>query len=298
MDHTKILESPELREPVLITAFAGWNDAAESASSAVRFMIETWGARKIAEIDPEEFYNFSETRPSIRVAGGMQRELVWPAIDLHLHQDKELDRDILLLYGNEPNLKWKTFGNEIAEIATQFKVSSVISLGSLLDEVPHTIPVPLFGASSDIKTARKLRRFGIQTSRYEGPTGIIGVLHDAFREKSISSASIWGASPQYLSASPNLMVTAALLNVTNSILHLNLDLKEIKSAAARFEKQVTSLVEQDPDASAYLKKLEEMSNKEAVDSTEKLQKSAELPSAEVVIKNIEEMLRKEREDGK
>ncbi|WP_170293215.1 PAC2 family protein [Thermogemmatispora aurantia] len=316
-------EHLQLRNPVLIAALAGWNDAADSATTAIKFLIDRWKPVKIAEIDSEDFYVFTETRPIVRIVDGMQRSLVWPANQFSAHSLPEQERDIILYLGVEPQLKWRTFSECFLEVCRHFHVSEVILLGAMLADIPHSLAVPITGSSSTPELQERLRELDIHSSGYEGPTGMIGVLQDACRRANIPAASLWAAAPHYLAATPNIKVTAALLAYVNSLLSLDLDLNEIQADAVRFEEQITALVARDPEASAYVRRLEEqihaLADEEDEDDEDDLEDEEEppvvetahgpatdldhpagtgpLPSADVLIRSVEELLRREREQG-
>lgn len=297
----------ELRDPVVVAAFGGWSDAADSASTAVKFLVDRWNSEKIAEIDIEDFYVFTETRPTVKFSDGVQRTITWPSNQFLARHMEDLERDVILFNGVEPQLKWKTFSNAFLEICNHFSASEVVFLGSLLADVPHSVVVPITGSSSDTIMLERLREIDIHNSRYEGPTGMVGVLHEACQQIHIPSATLWAAAPHYLATTPNIKVTAALLTHLNAFLSLGLDLSKIQSDALRFEEQVTALVARDPEASAYVRKLEEQltdgSDEDDEDEDEERinldgpVSTGPLPSADSVIRNVEEMLRMQRESN-
>lgn len=310
-------QEPVLRDPIVIVAFGGWNDAADSATTAVKFLQNRWQPEKVAEIDSEDFYVFTETRPTIKLIDGLQRAVVWPTNQFFAHSDPALTRDVILFIGVEPQLKWKTFSNAFLEVCQHFHASEVVFLGALLADIPHSITVPITGTASDNEVMERLREMDIRTSRYEGPTGVLGVLHDICRRADIESATLWAAAPHYLAATPNIKVTAALLTYLNQFLSLGLDLSDIQSDAVHFEEQVTALVSRDPEASEYVRKLEERiangldEDDDEEDDDEGLSpfldhdhdwehrpiSTGPLPSADSLIRDVEELLRKQREGG-
>jgi proteasome assembly chaperone (PAC2) family protein len=306
MSLVRYYKQPELRDPVFIVAFGGWNDAADAATTAIKYLVDRWKPEKIAEIDSENFYIFTETRPTVKYIDGIQRTIVWPTNQFLAYQAPDLPHDVVLFLGNEPQLKWKTFNRVFMEISKRFNVSEVVFLGALLADVPHSISVPFSGTSSDASSMERLREIGVQRSRYEGPTGMIGVLQDAFRRVKISASSLWAAAPHYLAATPNIKVTAALLTYVNTYLSLGLDLSDIQSDAVRFEEQITTLVARDPEASAYVRRLEEQVTSDDDDDVEEEEgfidldqprTTGPLPSADSLIRDVEELLRKQRENG-
>src|SRR5436305_395882 len=307
MPYIQYYKQPELRDPVVIVAFAGWNDAADAATTATKILIDRWAPTKIAEIDSEDFFVFTETRPTVKYTNGIQRTIVWPSNQFLSHIAPELPHDVILFVGNEPQLKWKTFSKVFLEVCRNFKASEIVFLGALLADIPHSIPVPITGTSSDSDMMERLREMDVHRSRYEGPTGMIGVLHDACRRIQLPSASLWAAAPHYLAMTPNIKVTAALLTYLNAYLSLGLDLSGVQSDALHFEEQITALVARDPEAKAYVQKLEEQlaaqGLDEAVDeeneqsSFDEITSTGPLPSADTLIRDVEELLRQERENG-
>jgi len=300
MDAIKMTWVPALRNPVLIGAFTGWNDAAEAATAGITILIEHWHARRFADIDPEEFYDFTEVRPTTRVVSGIQRGITWPENAFYAYVAPDLPRDIVLVVGAEPQLRWRAFSDVFTRLCMQVAVTDVVLLGSLIADIPHTLAVPVSGAASSLKGARRLQRLGIELARYQGPTGIIGVLSERFQREGIPVISLWGATPHYLAASPNLKVTAALLNRLNRLLDLKLDLTDLNHSARRFEKQVSELVARDPAAQEYVRRLEERAHlTENETSSEKPSPPtrSELPSADALIRHVEELLRRERNNG-
>ncbi len=305
MSYVQYLTQPELRDPIMIVAFAGWNDAAESATTAVKFLLDKWKSTKFAEIDSEDFFVFTEARPTVKLVEGLQRTLVWPTNQFHAYSTPDHTRDVILFLGVEPQLKWKTFSQIFIEVCHRFGVAEVVFLGALLAEVPHSISVPISGASTTTDVMERLREMDVRNSRYEGPTGMLGVLQDACRQANIPAASLWAAAPHYLAAAPNIKVTAALLAYVNTYLSLGLDLSDIQSDAVRFEEQITALVARDSEASAYVRRLEEQIDERDSDDDDDdededpdvIVGTGPLPSADSLIRGVEELLRKEREHG-
>ena len=308
MTYVQYHAEPELRNPVLVVAFAGWNDAADAATAVVKFLSERWKPVKLAEIEPEDFFVFTETRPIVHYADGIERSITWPVNQFSAHQSPFMSRDIILYQGSEPQLKWKTFSKQFLAVCKRYKVKEVVLLGALLADIPHSITVPISGTSSNAELRERLQEMDVHHSRYEGPTGIVGVLQDACRRAGIPAASIWAAAPHYLAATPNTKVTAALLKYLNVFLSLGLDLSEIQSEAIRFEEQITALVARDPEASAYVRKLEEQiaemeeegdeeEDDEEAFSPDTAPGTGPLPSADTLIRGVEELLRQQRENN-
>jgi predicted ATP-grasp superfamily ATP-dependent carboligase len=253
MEHVIRTAHPRLRAPVLLAAFEGWNDAGEAATFAVRFLADQWGATSFASIDPEEFFDFTTTRPEVRLDEGMMREIVWPSNELLWASVPGADVDVVLLVGTEPQLRWRTFAGEIVDLARELDARLVVTLGALLAEVPHTRPVSIVGNAYD---AELVARLGLQHSRYQGPTGIVGVLHDAMRSASIPSASLWGAVPTYVPGAPSPKAALALIERTAELLAVPVQTTELEIASASYERQIDSLVADDDDTAAYVARLE------------------------------------------
>jgi proteasome assembly chaperone (PAC2) family protein len=304
MSYVRYYTHPILRDPVAIVALGGWNDAADSATTAIKFLIDLWKPTKFAEIDSEDFFVFTETRPLIKFVDGVQRAVVWPTNQFLAHSAPNFNRDVILFLGTEPQLKWKTFSATFLDVCKRFTVSEVVFLGALLAEVPHSATVPISGTSTTPDVMERLREMDIRSSRYEGPTGMIGVLHDACRGALIPSATFWAAVPHYLAATPNIKVTAALLTYINTFLSFGLDLRDIQSDAVRFDEQITALVARDPEATAYVRKLEEQiadaeleDEEEEIPNPDRAEGTGPLPSADMLIRDVEELLRQQRANG-
>ncbi len=311
MDYVKYYKQPELRNPLLIAAFGGWNDAADAATTAVKFLIDRWKPTKLAEIESEEFFVFTETRPLVQSNKGVQNTIIWPSNQFLSYSAPYLDHDILIYLGVEPQLKWKTFTKTFMDVCTGFNVSEALLLGAFLVDIPHSMDVPISGFSSSPEMLDRLRELDVRSSNYSGPTGMVGVLHDCLRNADIPVSSIWAAAPHYLAATPNIKVTAALLTYVNTFLSFGLDLSDIQADAVRFEEQITALVARDPEASAYVRKLEEQASDllddddedaasdedELIVNPDKPISTGPLPSADTLIRSVEELLRKERENN-
>lgn len=304
------IKKPELRNPVLIAAFSGWNDAADAATTAVKILIDRWQPLKFAEIEAEEFYDFTETRPTVSAKKGRMRSISWPSNEFLAYAHPEWERDVVVFLGAEPQLKWKTFNAAFTEVCKRFNVSEVLLLGAYLANIPHSMDVPVSGMSSTQEMQDRLSEIDVQMTRYEGPTGIVGALQDALYRSKLPVSSLWAAAPHYLVATPNIKVTSALLTYLNTFLSFDLDLSDIQTDAISFEEQISRLVERDPEASAYVRKLEDqaekMANGEEDDEEEEEALlinpdrpvgTGPLPSADSLIRSVEELLRKERENN-
>jgi proteasome assembly chaperone (PAC2) family protein len=252
VDHLVWDSRPTLRHPVLVCAFRGWNDGGQAATLAATFLRETLGGERFCDLDPEEFYDFQETRPTVRLEDGLMRRIDWPENSVTHAALPGLERDVAILLGIEPQLRWRTFSQAVLELVRELKVEFVITLGGLLADTPHTRPVPVTGtAEGDLAT-----KLGLSRSSYEGPTGIVGVLHDVCREAGIPSASLWAAVPHYISVSPNPKAALALIDRLGALLETHFETMELGQAALRFERQVTTAVASDEDVSTYVRDLE------------------------------------------
>jgi proteasome assembly chaperone (PAC2) family protein len=239
---------------VLVAAFRGWNDGAQGASLAASFLAQAWDARRFADVDPEEFFDFQATRPHVVLEGGLTRKINWPETAFYHAAVPGLERDAVLSLGVEPNLRWRTFADEIVELAQDLGVELVITLGALLADVPHTRPAPVTGSASDPKLVEEL---GLASSRYEGPTGIVGVLHDACRRADLPSASLWAAVPHYASLAASPKAALALCERLAGLLGTSFDLTDLERASAAYETQVSEAVATDEETTAYVQQLEE-----------------------------------------
>lgn len=252
MEHVAWHERPQLRTPTLIAAFTGWNDAGDAASLAVQQMVATWKATKIAEIDPEEYFEFQATRPLVRLVDGQTREIVWPPNEFYAASTP--GGDVLLLSGTEPQLKWKSFCRHIVEVAETFGAQMVVTLGALLADVPHSRPVNIMGTATD---QRLIDRFDLQRSRYEGPTGIVGVLQDACTTAGFQAVSLWAAVPAYAPGTPSPKAALSLLRRTVDIIGTPADLRDLADASGDYEAEVASNVADDDELAGYVRRLEE-----------------------------------------
>jgi proteasome assembly chaperone (PAC2) family protein len=249
---------------VLVCAFKGWNDGGQAATLAATFLRESLGAERVVDIDPEEFYDFQETRPTVRLEDGHVRRIDWPENSVTYAELPGTERDVLILLGIEPQLRWRTFSETVLAIARALQVELVITLGGLLADTPHTRPVPVTGtAEGDMA-----ERLGLSRSSYEGPTGIVGVVHDALREASIPSASLWAAVPHYISVSPNPKAALALLSRLALLLETSFDTTKLSQDAVQFEREVSHAVSADEKISRYVRELESRSDERADDDAD------------------------------
>jgi predicted ATP-grasp superfamily ATP-dependent carboligase len=283
MDPLIWTDKPELRDPVLVCAFKGWNDAGESASAALGFLVESFDATEIARIDPEDFFDFTAVRPTVRLTEGRARTIDWPTTVLTAARVPTAERDLLFLQGIEPSLRWRTFAESIADGARQLGVKLVLTLGALLADVPHTRPVSISGLASDQELIDQL---GLERTSYEGPTGIVGVLHDACQRASLPSASLWAAVPHYVAAAPNPKAALALVRRFEGLAGVAVDGSALEEASEDYERQVNAAVESDPEVKAFVERLEE-----TMDEAEEIAPSEEIPSADAIARDFQRFLR-------
>src|SRR5215212_6721880 len=256
-EELRIAARPSLRRPILICAFRGWNDGGQGASLAVGFLQRAWGGERFAEIDPEEFFDFQVTRPQVSLVEGATRRLDWPETTFMHAPIPGLDRDAVILLGIEPNMRWRRFSDLIAGLGEEVGVELVVTLGSLLADVPHTRPAPVTGSASDQDLIDEL---GLERSRYEGPTGIVGVLHDAFYRRGISAVNLWAAVPHYVSLAPSPRAALALCERLGSLLGASIDTAELEKASDEYAEQVSQAVASDAETAAYVEELEQRSD--------------------------------------
>ena len=276
-----------LRAPALVCAFKGWNDAADAASSAISFVGSALGAQRFATIDPEEFYDFQSTRPRIKMVEGQTREIEWPAVELYEARVPRAPRDLILLAGAEPSYRWRTFAQVIVEIAEAIGAQLVVTLGALLADVPHSRPVSVTGLASDPSLVSRL---GLANSSYEGPTGIVGVLHAACQQAGLPSASLWAAVPHYIAATPNPKAALALVRKLEGLVGVAVNAAELEGAVADYERQVNLAVQSDPDVQAFVERLEQAAVEEGGGEP------GPLPSGETIARDLQRFLRQRGDD--
>jgi proteasome assembly chaperone (PAC2) family protein len=276
-----------LRAPALICAFKGWNDAADAASTSITFVGGALGAQRFATIDPEEFYDFQATRPRIKLVEGQTRQIVWPEVELYEARVPRAPRDLILLAGSEPSFRWRAFSKLIVEVAEAIGVQLVVTLGALLADVPHTRPVSVTGLASD---PALVSRLGLASSSYEGPTGIVGILHSACQEAGLPSASLWAAVPHYIAAAPNPKAALALVRKLEGLVGVAVDASDLESAAGDYERQVNLAVQSDPDVQAFVERLEQAAGDDADDEP------GSLPSGETIARDLQRFLRQRGEE--
>lgn len=282
-----------LRRPVLVVAFSGWNDAAESATSAARFLCRTWSVTRAALIHPEEFYHFGLTRPEVRFRKDTPgvREVHWPTTDFYRTEEPGLARDVIVGVGIEPHLRWQTFCGHILDLARRAQVTLVITLGALLADVPHTRPIRISGVATDLELGRRLQT---TPTRYEGPTGIIGVLNDACRRAGLPAVSLWANVPHYVSEVSNPHAVLALVRRVMDIVEGQADLTELSDAAAEFDRQLARIMAQKPEVAKYVQELE---RRHAQDEPADAAPAGDLPNSADLIREVEQFLRQQRGDS-
>ena len=272
---------PHLRAPVLVCAFRGWNDAAAAASTALATVANSLEGELIARLDPEEFFDFQSTRPTISMDEGQARHVEWPENNLIAVEVPSADRDLVLLDGTEPNLRWRTFSETIATAADALGVEMVITLGALIAEVSHTLPVPITGLASNEELVEELE---LERSNYEGPTGIVGVLHDLCRRNGLDSASLWAAVPHYVAAVPNPKAALALLRRLEGLTGIAVEAAELEGETADYEEQIGRAVAANPEIEELVQRIE-------AEQVDLLDEEGELPNADTLAREFQRFLR-------
>lgn len=275
---------PELVDPVVIAAFEGWNDAADAASSVVDHLMQVWDARVVASIDPDEFYDFQVNRPMVGTDERGMRRLTWPGTQIAVASPPELDRDVILIRGIEPNMKWRLFCAELLAAVDDLGGRMVITLGALLADTPHTRPIPVTGTATEPELIDRLK---VEQSSYEGPTGIVGVFQDACTRLDIPAVSYWAAVPHYVAQPPCPKATLALLGQLEDLLEAGIPLGDLPEDARAWERGVDELAEEDEDVADYVRSLEETRD------------TAELPEAsgEAIAREFERYLKRRDDSG-
>jgi proteasome assembly chaperone (PAC2) family protein len=278
MEHVRWTARPELHEPVMIAAFEGWNDAGDAATTAARYLIDRWDVELVADVDPEEFYDFTSTRPQVHLDDDGQREIEWPATEVFAGSIPGVGTDVLIVVGTEPQLRWRTYCAELTEVARSSGARLCVTLGALLAEVPHTRPTPIVGTAYKPDMVAGIH---LQPSGYEGPTGIVGVLHDTWRKAGLRAASLWATVPSYVPGAPSPKAALALVERLAAMLETYVVTTDLEIASASYERQVSELVDADEETSTYVTSLEERHD----DAPEVL------PSAESIAEEVERFLR-------
>jgi len=278
---------PHLRSPVMVCAFRGWNDAAAAASTALTAVAGSLDAQLVAQVDPEEYFDFQSTRPTITMDEGQTRRIEWPENNVFAVHVPSADRDLVLLDGTEPNLRWRTFSETIATVADALGVEMVITLGALIAEVSHTLPVPITGLASSAELVEELE---LERSSYEGPTGIVGVVHDLCRQNGIDSASLWAAVPHYVAAVPNPKAALALLRRLEGLTGIAVEASELEEETSDYEEQIGRAVAANPE-------IEELVSRIEAEQADLLDEEGDLPSADTLAREFQRFL-KQRGDEK
>jgi proteasome assembly chaperone (PAC2) family protein len=274
---------PPLRRPVLIAAFEGWNDAGDAASGAVEHLEQVWDGSEVAALDPDDFYDFQVNRPTVSLVDGVTRRITWPTTRVSVCRLADAERDVVLLRGLEPNMRWRGFCEQLLAIASQLGTELVVTLGALLADSPHTRPVPVSGTSSDRATMEAL---GLERSRYEGPTGIVGVFQDLCAQSGLPAISFWAAVPHYVAQPPCPKATLALLRRVEDLLDLPIPLADLEERARTWERSVDELAAEDSDVAEYIASLEQR------------EPEVDLPEAsgEAIAKEFERYLRRGKDE--
>jgi proteasome assembly chaperone (PAC2) family protein len=277
---------PQLRRPALVCSFKGWNDAAESASTAVSFVASRWGAERLGSIDPEEFFDFQVTRPTVKLTEGVTREIEWPELELSSARPAEGDRDVVFLTGSEPNLRWRTFSETVVAAAEELGCELVVSLGALLADVPHTRPVQITGIAADAALAARL---GFTETRYEGPTGIVGVVQDACTKAGLLAASLWAPVPHYVATVPSPKATLALLGRLQDLIEVPIDVTDLEEAAVDYERRLDEAVASEPEVRMLVERLERQMDDDDISFRN-------LPSGDSIAREFERFLKEQGDE--
>jgi len=272
---------PHLRSPIMVCAFRGWNDAAAAASTALTAVANSLDAEQIASLDPEDYFDFQSTRPTISMDEGQTRRIDWPENNVFAVRVPSADRDLVLFDGTEPNLRWRTFSETIATVADALGVEMIISLGALIAEVSHTLPVPITGLASSAELVEELE---LERSSYEGPTGIVGVVHDLCRQNGIDSASLWAAVPHYVAAVPNPKAALALLRRLEGLTGIAVEASELEEETTDYEEQIGRAVAANPEIEDLVTRIE-------AEQADLLSDEGELPNADTLAREFQRFLR-------
>jgi proteasome assembly chaperone (PAC2) family protein len=287
MSELNVSFTPELRRPVLVAAFRGWNDGGQGATLAAGYLAKQWNAQQFAEIEAEQFYDFQAMRPQVTLEDGMTRRLEWPENNFFHAEIPGTNRDAVILLGTEPNLRWKTFSGLVLGLAEDLGIERTVTFGSLLADVPHTRPAPVTAAATDESLMTEL---GLEPSRYEGPTGIVGVLLGACRDAGITSLSLWAAVPHYVSLAPSPRAALSLVRRFGELMSIDVDVSELEQAANEYSEQVSEAVSADADTAAYVEELERR--------VDMLSAEEQLPSGDTLAAELTRFLREREEQDK
>jgi proteasome assembly chaperone (PAC2) family protein len=292
MDALHFEHMPTLRRPYLLMTYAGWSDAAGVATAAGHFLVEHLQAERFAWIDPEEFYSFTDQRPQARYNTQSEREVIWPANEFFASRQPTLEHDIIIAVGIEPHLKWRTFTGLLMEFIKRCEVYQTYTLGALWADVLYSAPVQFSGSATDPQVASRL---GLGSgSRYEGPTGMVGVLHDALRRQQFTSASVWANMPYYISATPNPKGILAVVRRGLEIVGLPAFLPEMEEEASDFDTRVAEAIAEDPKIAAHVKNLERQAGRKSQQTRRPAAETEEPVSGEELAEQFERFLREQR----
>jgi proteasome assembly chaperone (PAC2) family protein len=279
---------PQLRDPVLVAAFTGWNDAGDAASDAVAWLAAHYAARPFASIDSDEHYDYQSNRPEVEIVDGVTRRISWPTLEFSAAPGAGAGRDLVLLSGPEPNLRWRAFCATVLEVARETGCRTIVTFGALLADTPHSAPIHITGSTTDPSMMEQL---GLEPSRYEGPTGIVGVLHDTCRNAGLTSASFWAPVPHYVATPPNPPATRALLDGFATFIGATLDLRELGVAAEAWRTRVDSAVAGDDEMRDYVRALEDQ--RDSPEADEDADVIEDIPSGDDLAEAFEEYLREQ-----
>jgi predicted ATP-grasp superfamily ATP-dependent carboligase len=278
MDFVQLEADPDLRSPRMVAAFKGWNDAGGAASLAAGYLRSVTDAERFAVIDSEPFIDYQQTRPTVHMVDGDVRRVEWPVTEVFASSE----HDLLIVLGTEPNMRWRSFSDAIVEVARRYRSELVITMGALLADTPHTRPVPVSASASDPEL---MTRHGLARSTYEGPTGIVGVLHDSCSRAGLVSASLWAATPHYISAAPNPQAALALLERLSELAGTPAGSAELQRAASEYQLRVASAIADDPDVAGYVEQLEQAADRD------------DPPTGDELAADFERYLREQTDDG-
>jgi proteasome assembly chaperone (PAC2) family protein len=273
-----------LRAPAMVCSFQGWNDAGDAASTATAFLCQALGAERFAQLDTEEFYDFQANRPHVQIDQTQARVISWPSVEIFEARAPRAPRDLVIVQGTEPSMRWRTFSALVVDLAEALDVQLVVTLGGLLADVPHSQPVAMTGFASD---PAMIERLGLKSSTYEGPTGIVGVLHAGCAQAGLPSASVWASVPHYVAAAASPKAALALLRKLELLVGVSVDVSELEQASTEYEHQVGLAVQSDPDIQAFVERLE----RRAVEDGKEAISPQDLPSGDLLAREFQRFLR-------
>lgn len=288
MEHLNIKEIPSLREPVFLMAFAGWNDASNAATTAASFLAKNLGGRVFASIESDSFYNFQDMRPTVHLDNERKRQITWPTNLFYACETPQLPHDVIVCIGVEPHLRWNLFVNHVFDVVQQCNASIAVTIGALLADVYHRSDIRITGSSTNPEISRRL---GIRSSRYEGPTGIVGILNKRFQEASLPAMSVWANVPHYVNISPNPKAALSLIHRLSDFLSFPFNLSEMESQAREFEDKVDVALQKNKAVRMYVEELR-IRSEESESEEEEL---GTLPSGDEIARELQEYLREHRE---